>query len=134
MAGSRLPDFLRRLRLRLSPAEEGTADADLLERFLASRDEAAFEALVGRHGSMVLGVCGRVLGDSHAAERAMALEFPTMRAGEQVLLQSRAGRLPALSGQADHDILAAPHELLIDRLHVDHQAFINMTKPDHQQR
>jgi hypothetical protein len=30
------------------------ADSDLLERFVASRDEAAFEALVKRHGPMVL--------------------------------------------------------------------------------
>jgi RNA polymerase sigma factor (sigma-70 family) len=75
MAGGWLPDFLRRLRQRLSAADEGTADADLLNRFLERRDEAAFEALVGRHGSMVLGVCGRVLGDAHAAEDAFQATF-----------------------------------------------------------
>src|SRR5438132_6554989 len=75
VAGGWLPDFLRRLRQRLSPADEGTADADLLDRFLARRDEAAFEALVGRHGSMVLGVCCRVLGDAHAAEDAFQATF-----------------------------------------------------------
>ncbi|MFO0965529.1 MAG: RNA polymerase sigma factor [Gemmataceae bacterium] len=70
-----LPDFLQRLRHRLAAADEGMADADLLERFLTRRDEAAFETLVGRHGSMVLAVCGRVLGDAHAAEDAFQATF-----------------------------------------------------------
>jgi hypothetical protein len=38
-------------------------DAELLERFLSDRDEDAFEALVRRHGPMVLGVCRRLLLD-----------------------------------------------------------------------
>lgn len=75
MAGGWLPDFLRRLRQRLSPADEGTADADLLDRFVELREEAAFEVLVARHSSMVFGVCGRVLGDTHAAEDAFQATF-----------------------------------------------------------
>src|SRR5262249_59765597 len=39
----------------------GRTDGQLLEAFRARRDEAAFEALVRRHGPMVLGVCRRVL-------------------------------------------------------------------------
>src|SRR5262249_61414634 len=35
-------------------------DAELLRRFRADRDEAAFELLVWRHGKMVFNVCGRV--------------------------------------------------------------------------
>jgi RNA polymerase sigma factor (sigma-70 family) len=51
------------------------ADAQLLESFLTRRDEAAFEALLGRHGPMVLGVCRRVLRDPHAAEDAFQATF-----------------------------------------------------------
>ena len=39
----------------------GLTDAELLERYIHWRDDAAFESLVRRHGPMVLGVCRRVL-------------------------------------------------------------------------
>ena len=35
----------------------GLSERQLLERFLDRRDETAFEAIVARHGSMVLNVC-----------------------------------------------------------------------------
>jgi RNA polymerase sigma factor (sigma-70 family) len=51
------------------------SDADLLERFRARHEEAAFTLLVQRHGPMVLGVCRRVLGDPHEAEDAFQATF-----------------------------------------------------------
>jgi RNA polymerase sigma factor (sigma-70 family) len=53
----------------------GLEDRDLLERFVARRDGSAFEALVRRHGPMVLGVCRRLAGDRHAAEDAFQATF-----------------------------------------------------------
>src|SRR5262245_18889247 len=56
----------------------GLSDGQLLERFVARRDavgEAAFAALVGRHGPMVLGVCRQLLGDHQHAEDAFQAVF-----------------------------------------------------------
>lgn len=50
-------------------------DSRLLERYVAHRDELAFEALVLRHGAMVLGVCRRVLNDPNDADDAFQAAF-----------------------------------------------------------
>jgi RNA polymerase sigma factor (sigma-70 family) len=50
-------------------------DGELLERFARQREEAAFSLLVQRHGPLVLGVCRRLLGDSHAAEDCFQATF-----------------------------------------------------------
>jgi RNA polymerase sigma factor (sigma-70 family) len=66
-------DMLQRLAPRKGLAEHG--DAELLGRFLAEGDAAAFEALVRRHGPMVLGVCRRVLRNEADAEDAFQATF-----------------------------------------------------------
>ena len=56
----------------------GLSDRDLLERYLShERDsaEAAFSALVERHGPMVLRVCNQALSDRHAADDAFQATF-----------------------------------------------------------
>jgi RNA polymerase sigma factor (sigma-70 family) len=53
-------------------------DGQLLERFVAGRDESAeagFAALVERHGPMVLRVCRQILCDEHDAEDAFQATF-----------------------------------------------------------
>ena len=56
----------------------GLSDRQLLERFNARRGaagEAAFAALVARHGPMVLGVSRQILEDCHLAEEAFQATF-----------------------------------------------------------
>ncbi len=50
-------------------------DRELLERFRSQRDEAAFEALVQRHGPMVLRLCRRLLPDARDAEDVFQATF-----------------------------------------------------------
>src|SRR5919108_6489862 len=75
MASGQLSTALRDLRGVVLQSGADLPDADLLERYLARRDEAAFEALVWRHGPMVLGVCRRILRDAHDAEDAFQATF-----------------------------------------------------------
>src|SRR5437660_11457419 len=58
-----LDSLLRHIR-RIAPPPGGAVkdDGALIERFLALKDETAFETLLQRHGPMVLGVCRRILG------------------------------------------------------------------------
>src|SRR6266852_836666 len=60
---------------RGSATAGGPTDRELLARFARSGDGAAFELLVRRYGSMVLGVCRRVLGDATDAEDAFQATF-----------------------------------------------------------
>jgi RNA polymerase sigma factor (sigma-70 family) len=65
--------YLRRMAAGSTAA--GLSDAQLLARFAGLREESAFEALVQRHGAMVLGVCRRVARDWHRAEDAFQATF-----------------------------------------------------------
>jgi RNA polymerase sigma factor (sigma-70 family) len=56
----------------------GLSDRQLLDQFVAQRDddaEAAFAALVARHGPMVLGICRQLLGDRQDADDAFQAVF-----------------------------------------------------------
>ncbi|HEY3789471.1 MAG TPA: RNA polymerase sigma factor [Urbifossiella sp.] len=64
-----------RLRLPTRLPELFADDRTLLGRFIDNRDEAAFAAIVKRHGGMVFGICRRALGDAHLAEDAFQAVF-----------------------------------------------------------
>src|SRR5947207_75813 len=61
--------------MRLVRPNLSEPDRSLVERFIAADDQAAFAALVERHGPMVLGVCRRVLRDEHRADDAFQATF-----------------------------------------------------------
>jgi RNA polymerase sigma factor (sigma-70 family) len=61
---------------RLAGDPSGTpSDGELLRRYLAARDEAAFAALMRRHGPMVFSVCQSVLRQRDDAEDAFQAAF-----------------------------------------------------------
>jgi RNA polymerase sigma factor (sigma-70 family) len=53
----------------------GLSEGQLLARFVGERDESAFEAIISRHGRMVLGVCWRLLADPADVEDAFQATF-----------------------------------------------------------
>ena len=76
MATDTLAPVVQYLRRATAPPRSaGLSDGELLERFAGRRDQAAFAALVQRHGPMVMGVCRRLLRDRHEAEDAWQATF-----------------------------------------------------------
>lgn len=69
---ARLIPQLRRSALAADPSH---TDGQLLADFVRCSDPDAFAALVRRHGPMVLGVCRRIVGDSHLADDAFQAVF-----------------------------------------------------------
>src|SRR5271168_2481107 len=53
----------------------GLEDGQLLARYSGSKDELAFEALVIRHGPMVLATCRAILKNEHDVEDAFQATF-----------------------------------------------------------
>jgi RNA polymerase sigma factor (sigma-70 family) len=70
---------LQHLHRVLDPSSESSlTDGQLLARFVATRDEAAFAALMQRHGPMVFGVCRRILRHTQDTEDAFQATFPVL--------------------------------------------------------
>ena len=76
MANRSLQKIVTQLRrVSVLPGDGDLTDGQLLAQFIGQQDEAAFAALVKRHGSMVLGVCRRLLGNVHDADDAFQATF-----------------------------------------------------------
>jgi RNA polymerase sigma factor (sigma-70 family) len=92
MAQAQLNVALRHIRklVGAGPGQDLT-DAQLLELFVRHRDQAAFAALVERHGRVVWSVCRRLLGHQQDAEDAfqatylvLARNAAALRSGDAV--------------------------------------------------
>jgi RNA polymerase sigma factor (sigma-70 family) len=76
MGRASLSPVLHFLRAHLGRSDfERTSDEHLLDSFALKRDEAAFEAIVARHGPLVWGVCRRVLRRDQDIEDAFQATF-----------------------------------------------------------
>jgi RNA polymerase sigma factor (sigma-70 family) len=111
MDTGRVSKVLQHIR-QASLGDGGTlTDGQLLESFLASREQAAFEALLRRHGRMVLGVCRRILKNAHDAEDAFQVTFLVLiRKATSLLSRHTVGDW--LYGVAYHTALKARAAIL----------------------
>jgi RNA polymerase sigma factor (sigma-70 family) len=76
MATAPMNETLQQLRRTVSPPEGARlSDGELLENFVMGRDDAAFGALVHRHGPTVWGVCRRILSCHQDVEDAFQATF-----------------------------------------------------------
>src|SRR5262249_17520121 len=101
MATGELRGLIRSLGRATLPEEgAGLTDGQLLASYVSRREEAAFAALVRRHGPMVWGVCRRVLRGHQDAEDAFEATF-------LVLVRKAASVVPYLGPPRGGAVLAA---------------------------
>src|SRR5262245_64653031 len=121
MATGSLNNFLRRLsRGRAAEALQDQSDRQLVERVLAGRDDAVFEAIVRRHGPMVYRVCWRVLRQEQDTEDAFQATF-LLLAHKVRTLRKHASLASWLHGVA-HRVALKAKALAASRSRHEHQA------------
>ncbi len=86
------------------------SDAILLEQFVSRREEAAFDALVRRHGPVVERVCRRVLRNEHDIEDVLQATF--------LVLARKAAGMPWRESVAGW-LCAVAHRLALARVPTD---------------
>jgi RNA polymerase sigma factor (sigma-70 family) len=128
MATASLSEFLRRLTRGMA-AETllDQSDRQLVARALAGPDEAAFQAIVRRHGAMVYRVCWRVAQHDHDAEDAFQATFLVL-AQKLRTLRRHASLASWLHGVAHRVALKAQAQSAARRRQ-EHQAARSDTLP-----
>src|SRR5215471_19008625 len=112
------PSVLRQLgSSRVQGPADAASDGDLLRAYALRRDEAAFATLLDRHGSMVFGVCRRLLWDAQDAEDAFQATFLVL-ARKAALLEATGSLAPWLHSVACRVALKARTETLRRRQYV----------------
>jgi RNA polymerase sigma factor (sigma-70 family) len=129
MASVHLHNVLAYLRQAVHPGRAGDrADAELLRRFVVGRDEAAFEALLQRHGPTVLAVCRRILANEADAEDAFQAVFLVLvRKAAAVERHESVGSF--LYGVALRTALRARSDLANRRRHERHAGAMPASQP-----
>jgi RNA polymerase sigma factor (sigma-70 family) len=91
MTQSAIPLLSQYLRCLRTGYSDSSSDHELLQRFVACREEAAFAVLVQRHAAMVLGLSRSILRNHHDAEDifqatflVLARKAGSIRKGESV--------------------------------------------------
>ncbi|MDY3561885.1 sigma-70 family RNA polymerase sigma factor [Gemmata sp. JC673] len=106
MARPPLAQVIRRVRKPAHAAPDVSAtDQALLARFVASRDEGAFRALVQRHGATVLVACRQVLRDPADIDDAFQATF--------LVLLKKAPRLAADPAPLGGWLFAVAHRVAV---------------------
>src|SRR5262245_13235215 len=103
MANPALTTLLRHVRSTADrAAARSLSDPELLARFLAGRDEAAFATLARRHGGLVLAACRRVLNNPADIEDAFQATFVVLLRKAETIRhqQSLAGWLYRVANRA----------------------------------
>jgi RND family efflux transporter MFP subunit len=128
MTNRHAQSLIRFLRHVVGPDGCGRdADERLLHRFARQRDQAAFAALVARHGPMVLGVCGRLLRDPNDVEDAFQATFLVLARKAQSLASPHL-LAPWLYGVARRTALEA--KLRAARRRAKEQPIVDAAIPD----
>lgn len=106
-----------------------STEGQLLDRFVNRGDESAFEALVARHGPMVLGICRRMLHNPGDVEDAFQATFLVLvrKAGSirdrELLGNWLYGVAHRISLRSRSRLAKRPHEMGIDRLDSEFEEF-----------
>ncbi|HTU88775.1 MAG TPA: sigma-70 family RNA polymerase sigma factor [Gemmataceae bacterium] len=130
MASESLTCVLRYIhQLAETPDERQRSDAELLDRFLAERDETAFRHLVHRHSHMVLSVCRQVLRQREDAEDAFQAVFLIL-ARNAASIRQKTSLASWLHGVAYRTSLKARAEMSKRRQHEKQAAKARAVQPE----
>lgn len=129
MAKGPLGNILQHMR-KLVAAQTAAKrpDRELLGRFTLHRDEAAFAALVERHGPMVLAVCRRVLKQAQDAEDACQATFLVL-ARKAASIRKRESLASWLHGVA-YRIAGKLKKTIARRRYATESLTIDVPRPD----
>jgi RNA polymerase sigma factor (sigma-70 family) len=124
-----MASLTRDLRHGLAVAFRRTdMDAELLTRFVAARDEAAFAEIVHRHGPAVLRVCRSLLSHADADDAFQATFFVLARRAESLTnVRSLGGWLVGVAGRVARQLRRSGwRRAVVEKAYVPHNSADSM--------